>query len=68
MKARIAKIPAESRDTVLTRLQDILVKNIATAQAKNAKLLVARYETMLSVVQVEMENIDDEALINSLFQ
>lgn len=68
MKARIAKIPAESRDVVLIRLHDILVKNIANAQAKNAKLLAARYEIMLAVVREEMETVDDETLINSLFQ
>jgi hypothetical protein len=44
------------------------MKSIEAARAKNAKLLVARYEILLSIVQEEMDSVDDEALINSLFQ
>ncbi len=68
MKARIAKIPAESRDATLTRLESTLIKAIESARARNAKILAARYEALLSVVQEEMNAIDDETLINSLFQ
>lgn len=68
MKARIAKIPTESRDATLTRLESTLTKAIELARARNAKILAARYEILLSVVQEEMNAIDDETLINSLFQ
>jgi hypothetical protein len=67
MKARIAKIPATSREATLTRLETALVKAIAWAQSKNSRLLVARYEVLLSVVREEMGDVDDDALINSLF-
>lgn len=67
MKARIAKLPAESRDATLARLETALKSAIESARAKGAKALVSRYEVLLAVVQEEMNNIDDEALINSLF-
>lgn len=68
MKARIAKLPADTRDATLMRLESTLTKAIASAQAKNAKMLAARYEALLSVVREEMNSVDDETLISSLFQ
>jgi pimeloyl-CoA synthetase len=68
MKARIAKLPSDTRDATLAKLETTLMRYIETARAKNAKLLVARYEILLSVVQEEMGNVDDEVLVNSLFQ
>lgn len=68
MKARIAKLPADSRDATLARLETALKSAIESARAKNSKVLASRYEVLLAVVQEEMNNIDDEALINSLFQ
>lgn len=68
MKARIAKLPADTRDATLVKLESTLMKSLESARARNAKLLVARYEVLLGVVQEEMNSVDDEALVDSLFQ
>ncbi|MFZ2256388.1 MAG: hypothetical protein WAW59_07115 [Patescibacteria group bacterium] len=67
MKARIAKLPTATRDATLARLEQALIKGIELARAKNSTILAARYEVLLVVVQEEMNNIDDEALIESIF-
>jgi len=67
MKARIAKLPTANRDATLARLEQALIKGIEAARAKNSTILAARYEVLLVVVQEEMNNIDDEALIESIF-
>lgn len=68
MKERISKLPTTTREATLIRLESNLEKNIESAKSKNAKLLVLRYEALLSVVQDEMTSMDDETLINSIFQ
>jgi hypothetical protein len=68
MKARIAKLPADTRDATLTKLEVTLTKSLDAARARNAKLLIARYEVLLAVVQEELNNVDDEALVDALFQ
>jgi hypothetical protein len=68
MKARIAKLPADTRDATLVKLETSITKSLDAARARNAKLLIARYEVLLSVVQEEMNNVDDEALVDALFQ
>ena len=68
MQARIAKLPADTRDATLVKLEASITKSLDAARARNAKLLIARYEVLLSVVQEEMNNVDDEALVDALFQ
>lgn len=68
MKARIAKLPADTRDATLVKLEASITKSLDAARARNAKILIARYEVLLSVVQEEMNNVDDEALVDALFQ
>ena len=67
LKDRIDKLSTDTRDATLVRLESTLTKAIEAAEAKNAQLLVARYKVLLTVVQEEMDNVDDESLINSLF-
>jgi len=68
MKTRISRLPVDTRDVTLARLETALKTSIESANKRGAKLLAARYEILLSVVQEEISNIDDEALINGLFQ
>lgn len=68
MKTRISRLPVDTRDVTLARLETALKTSIESANKRGAKLLAARYEILLSVVQEELNNIDDEALINGLFQ
>ena len=68
MLARIAKIPESQRQATLVNLETKLVKVIESSRKNNAKLLAARYEVLLEVVREEMDNIDDEVVVESLFQ
>ena len=68
MMSRIDKFPAESRDTLLARYEEAILKAIDSPRAQRSAILRARYEILLSVVQEEMDNIDDESLIDSLLK
>lgn len=67
MQNRIDKIATDKREATLTRLETIIMKRIELAKAKNATLLTARYEILLSVIQQELAEVDDESLIADLF-
>jgi len=67
MRARIARIPEASRAPILERLETALTQSIARAEERGNGLLVARYSVLLRVVQEEMQSVDDESLIESLF-
>jgi hypothetical protein len=68
MLARIAKIPEAQREATLSRLETTLVNTVETARKNNSKILAARYEFLLTVVREEMNNGNDEAIIDTLFQ
>ncbi len=67
MKDRIAKLPADTREATLARIESSLMKAIESAKSKNATRLATRYQVLLAVVQAEMDDSSDEDLVNSLF-
>ncbi len=65
-QTRLDSIPAEKKVAMLTRLEELLQKQIEVAKTKWTKRLIAKLQEMLDIVHEEQGSADDISLVNTL--
>ncbi len=65
-QARLDKIPSEKKEAMLTKLEEVLKKQIETARMKSNKRLTEKLEIMLVIVTDEKVSLEDTSLVDAL--
>ena len=65
-QARLDNIPAEKKESMLTKLEEVLKKQIETARSKSNKRLTEKLEIMLTMVEEEISSLEDTSLVDGL--
>ena len=65
-QTRLDKIPSEKKEAILTKLQEVLKKQIETARTKSNKRLTEKLEIMLAIVTDERASLEDTSLVDAL--